>query len=468
MYVLLNAILRGFGFCGAVKAGIEFASDEFWAEWKAVDIKTWVKRSGHKFTNTCHALASAIKKLQRLADEPVGTRLYRGLGGLDVRTFLKSRGFTDRAFMSTTKSREIAMHYSGVTSGGMGTVLCIETSMTNNGAVIQVFSQYPKEAETLWNSCSYIEYKGEEELALSKEGGVVKLFHVLVSANSSAETVEDLLAKRKLTVTTMAANQRHAIKHSIEARGTAGPEVQASILRQYDAMEAQLASRDTAWYNHDQQYRAAVGEALETMGFVADMLEFNEVRLKGGVFSGSLRSARRFMINHLQVQRRKVDANSPEAREAALALCGKYGIVTGGDGELERRNEVGETPLIQAAADNNVRGLRFLLAAGAEVHAVNTDRGRTALSLAAEMGSSECLDQLLEHGAKVEAAAEFGQTALIYSAMSGQEACLARLLAAKVRQSFFPVCVACAVPATALCLAVSWMCVLGGGAQRAK
>ena len=402
MYVLLNAILRGFGFCGAVKAGIEFASDEFWAEWKAVDIKTWVKRSGHKFTNTCHALASAIKKLQRLADEPVGTRLYRGLGGLDVRTFLKSRGFTDRAFMSTTKSREIAMHYSGVTSGGMGTVLCIETSMTNNGAVIQVFSQYPKEAETLWNSCSYIEYKGEEELALSKEGGVVKLFHVLVSANSSAETVEDLLAKRKLTVTTMAANQRHAIKHSIEAHGSAGPAVQASILRQYDAMEAQLASRDTAWYNHDQQYRAAVGEALETMGFVTDMLELNEVRAR---FSDkknsvqSLRAARRFMINHLQVQRRKVDANSPEAREAALALCGKYGIVTGGDGELERRNEVGETPLIQAAADNNVRGLRFLLAAGAEVHAVNTDRGRTALSLAADMGSRECLDQLLEHGA---------------------------------------------------------------------
>jgi hypothetical protein len=31
MYVLLNAILRGFGSRGAVAAGTEFASDEVWA-----------------------------------------------------------------------------------------------------------------------------------------------------------------------------------------------------------------------------------------------------------------------------------------------------------------------------------------------------------------------------------------------------------------------------------------------------
>ena len=108
------------------------------------------------------------------------------------------------------------------------------------------------------------------------------MYYVLVSANSSAETVETLLEKRKLTVTTMASNQRHAIKHSIQERGTAGPMVQAKILCQYDAMEARLAARDAATYNDDQQFRAAVGEALETMGFAADMLELNEARLKQG------------------------------------------------------------------------------------------------------------------------------------------------------------------------------------------
>ena len=141
MFTLYNALLRGFGFCGAVAPGIDFASDEFWAQWKAVDINAWVERSGHKFTNTVHALASAVKKLQGLAAEEPSTRLYRGLGGLKVDEFVKGCGFTDKAFMSTTKDRKIALAYSGVTKGLVGTVLCIETSTTNGGAAIVEFSQ---------------------------------------------------------------------------------------------------------------------------------------------------------------------------------------------------------------------------------------------------------------------------------------------------------------------------------------
>ncbi len=141
MFTLYNALLRDFGFCGAVAEGIEFASDEFWAQWNAVDINAWHKHSRHRFTNTIHALASAIKKLQGLAAEEPGTRLYRGLGGLSVAAFAASCGFTDKAFMSTSKDRKIALEYSGVNNGLVGTVLCIETSTTNNGAVISEFSQ---------------------------------------------------------------------------------------------------------------------------------------------------------------------------------------------------------------------------------------------------------------------------------------------------------------------------------------
>jgi hypothetical protein len=43
--------------------------------------------------------------------------------------------------MSTTRDRRIALEYSGVHKGLVGTVLCIETSTTNNGAVISEFSQ---------------------------------------------------------------------------------------------------------------------------------------------------------------------------------------------------------------------------------------------------------------------------------------------------------------------------------------
>ena len=147
MFVLYNALLRGFGFCGAVEAGIEFGCDEFWAQWKAVDINAWFKRSGQKFTNTIHALCSAIKKLQAIADDAPATRLYRGLGGLSVREFLASLGFADKAFMSTTKSAKVALDYSGK---GPGSILVIDFNMASRGAAIQFLSQFPHEEELLF------------------------------------------------------------------------------------------------------------------------------------------------------------------------------------------------------------------------------------------------------------------------------------------------------------------------------
>ena len=153
MYVPLNAILNGFGFCGDVATGIEFVSDEFWVQWKAVDINVWLNRSCHKFTNTIHALASVIKKLQGLAAHELSTRLYLGLDGLDLAAFAANSCFTDKAFMLMTKDSRIALLYRGVHKGLVGTVLCIETLTTNNSTVIVKFSQYPGEEETVWNAC---------------------------------------------------------------------------------------------------------------------------------------------------------------------------------------------------------------------------------------------------------------------------------------------------------------------------
>jgi hypothetical protein len=141
MFVLYNAILRGFGFCGAVAEGIDFASDEFWAQFNAKKIDAWVKNSGHRFTNTIHALASAFMKMQRLKAYDPSTTLYRGLGGLSVAAFAASCGFTDKAFMSTTKDRNIALLYSGIDRGLVGALLRIETSTHSNGVSINQFSQ---------------------------------------------------------------------------------------------------------------------------------------------------------------------------------------------------------------------------------------------------------------------------------------------------------------------------------------
>ena len=117
MFLLYNGILRGFGHCGEVKEGIEFGSDAFRTDFESVTVATRVKDSKNKFASTIHVLASAIKKLQRISDDKQGTTLYRGLGGLDVCDFVKSQGFTEKAFMSTTKSLKVAMEYSGVKQG---------------------------------------------------------------------------------------------------------------------------------------------------------------------------------------------------------------------------------------------------------------------------------------------------------------------------------------------------------------
>jgi hypothetical protein len=61
--------------------------------------------------------------------------------------------------------------------------------------------QYPGEEETVWNACSFVQHlPGREEVVLPPGGGVVRIYHVLVSANSRAETVEELEGRRKCVV----------------------------------------------------------------------------------------------------------------------------------------------------------------------------------------------------------------------------------------------------------------------------
>ena len=44
-------------------------------------------------------------------------------GGLDVRPFMMSQGFTKTAFLSTTRDLNVAIEYSGIKKGMVATVL---------------------------------------------------------------------------------------------------------------------------------------------------------------------------------------------------------------------------------------------------------------------------------------------------------------------------------------------------------
>jgi hypothetical protein len=88
--MLYNGMLRGFGNCGEVPASedVEYGSEEFWKLLGAKTVADRMKKAGHKFSSTMHALASAIKKIQGIAEDGQGTRLYRGLGKLLTQLFI--------------------------------------------------------------------------------------------------------------------------------------------------------------------------------------------------------------------------------------------------------------------------------------------------------------------------------------------------------------------------------------------
>ena len=87
--MLYNGMLRGFGNCGEVPAlkDVEYGSEEFWKLLEKRTVADRMKKAGHKFSSTMHALASGIKKIQGIAEDGQGTRLFRGLGKLTKQLF---------------------------------------------------------------------------------------------------------------------------------------------------------------------------------------------------------------------------------------------------------------------------------------------------------------------------------------------------------------------------------------------
>ena len=185
---------------------------------EAVTVEERMREAGHKFANTLHLIASFVKKLQGLSDDKQGTRLYRGLGGLDVRDFIIGKGFTERAFMSSTKSLQVALEYSGIKTGHVGTVLAMEVSAVDNGAEVVEFSQFPGEKETVWNSCCYMQYLVGRDEMVQTECGTVRVLLVKTNANSRAQTTEELQDRRKNIVVNMLETVHTDMCRELDAR----------------------------------------------------------------------------------------------------------------------------------------------------------------------------------------------------------------------------------------------------------
>jgi len=288
------------------------------------------------------------------------------------------------------------------------------------------------------------------------EWGVVRILLVKTSANSKAMTVEELEGRRKMLHLANLDHSRADCERAIAAHGSSvSAELTASILRQYDVLAGRHHAMEAGAYNTDEASRAVVTELLDAKAFAQDLLDLSVENSRHAFLNEAyvnqmpLRVAHRVMVER---HHQRLDVGvSPQCdgmgriviedglsrlharvvlREAALHLCRTRGVVGAGEGALEQRNEVGETPLLQAAADGQVLSVALLLRAGANLHAIDTAQGDMAHMWAANSGHADCLGVLLAAGARVEDRSGAGETALLYATMKGHTACLRALLAA--------------------------------------
>jgi hypothetical protein len=112
-----------------------------------------VLRNGEKrkYTNTLHALASAITRLARIGSFE---KVFRGMTGRAYKSEDFTRGvYVEMGAQSFTRDRSVAHQYSLVGEGKKGSgsyILEVQEGEADKGADISPFSYYPHEQEKLY------------------------------------------------------------------------------------------------------------------------------------------------------------------------------------------------------------------------------------------------------------------------------------------------------------------------------
>jgi len=417
---------------------------------------------GNKFPNTIHALVSAVLKLQRKNVEmPENLILYRGLGRAVLPPeFYGSvkepgvKGLTEFGFMSSTRVKAVATHYSKVAEGNpLATVLSMQCGAVDRAAPITMFSQFPAEEEWLWTPMCYVEPEPEEKQSMDMtKDGVVKVIPVRVNTNLKAKTVEEILGERKhLLQTSLKYHQRHLdseLHLVLQGKTTASmvfvregdidhkrankdkmdqgsvEDIAEAIMKKFESETKVYNERDAAWFNDDNNFRAAMDEILELK--LAAFLTFEHFVTKSeqasaAVKNTTLRKAAHTYRTHLEKRMYTSDISSAERKEVALRLLKAEGFAFAPD-------NVPLKHLCACAADGNNLHVELLLQAELfDVNAVNAD-GFSALMSAAEYGRHQCLELLIRKNANVDKVHDTDQVTALFLAAKGGHADCVRML----------------------------------------
>lgn len=328
-----------------------------------------------------------------------------------------------------TSKLEVAIDYSGASNGKTATVLAVRLSQVDSGACLIDFSQYPAELEYLWLALSYIQpIKGKEEFVETPHG-LVRLIYVKVNANGKTRTIEELLnVRRDLHLATVKQNELD-ISQILTVRNDLDKKLKDQVLSDFGELLQRHKALDASVFNEDLTYRKCVTELLDFVNFAHAAIDLgNDPAGYDGSYP-SLRGSHREMVQKASGKLKQAEAGSAASRQAALEYCQRIGVLKDLD-SLEILNEKGETLLMQSAADGQLLHVKLLIKAGANLLAIDTVYGDTALTWAANQGHAECVRELLAASVDANSANWYGWCGLVYAATYNHPECIRELLAA--------------------------------------
>ena len=177
-------------------------------------------KGGNNYSNVIHAIVSGITKLSQVSGIPDNRTLFRGTGGMRlsdcfyVEDETGVRGGVERALLSTTTARAVAMHY--IDGRDLPTVCCIQVSAVSKGASLSHISQFPGEDEVLMPPGSFLEVVGRPRVVQLENGKSVLEIPMQISCPKTA-TIEQTRASRKTSLLSMVDHLLLEIHRDLEA-----------------------------------------------------------------------------------------------------------------------------------------------------------------------------------------------------------------------------------------------------------
>jgi ankyrin repeat protein len=444
------------------------------------------------YSTTLFVLASAIVKLTRVQKISCGTRLYRGLGGdVELPEFFEKpdargrKGITEYGFLSTTKSRKIAVQYSGAGKGmPIPTIFEIEVGSVSRGANIQAFSQYPREEECLWLPGTFLEPIGEPQLVIENDS-VVTVYRVRVQSNLKAMTIDEFISAKRDMHLDAFDRLIHDVKQSLEEKSSIlesrlnkdislhhnqeGEPVREPIctvasfvkkvVQQCTHVKELQSQAPLSKFALDTQLLEYALSMLETAKMARSKLlcylQDNSRRICFDLDS-SLKTCHRERMSFLW---RSLAPDGSDRVRNARELCVELGLLTAAavecsdvqqlgrnalsstlDVELGLFEDGGNDPvdcdaseprLVAAAADGkSKRDLLLLLAAGANLNGRDKE-GATPIFAAARYGHEDCLRLLLDQKADMNLRNKKKESPVYKAVQGGQSDCLDVLIGVK-------------------------------------